>query len=193
MQTIPANELESLAFFQSPEPAKLVADARRPRGRPPGSKNTVSTDEIEAKRRAKLADEKAKKVDEYSTKVASEINEQLLGFLMGQGVPANMLYVNGQPPVPIVNSNYTELANQIVVKPFTAKAVASFVVDLEYSDRGAKIAASISGGSVGMIIKGVIAGACVLTYVKGLADAYQSLKPLAEAYAEAQRQARGQE
>jgi hypothetical protein len=176
---------------------------RRP-GRPPGSGNrttsgtssvpTTDADdetkkaELEARRIRALmakADSKKKKVDDYTTRIVGELNENIMTAFVSMGIPSTILYKNGIAPIPVVSQNYTPIANQLAVKPLQAKAVASFIVDLEYAGEDslvARAAASATQGNAALAFKGLLAAGAVFMYVKGALDTMNKLGPIIQQY-----------
>lgn len=162
----------------------------RPRGRPPGSTNRPKSDapapdKDEVNRRK--ADAKKRKADDYTKQILTELNDQVFGLIMSQGVPAAVFYKDGNPPATSpVNQNYTEAGNRIAIKPMQARIVASFVAEIEFSEQGSKVANAVTGGSLGLVIKGLAAGFMVFQYAQGLAKVYNELQPLLEMRRQAQ-------
>lgn len=204
-EVLDAEALRPSSLSIAEQIAKNKASAPPPRrrpGRPPGSttKPTVSSTpsdpedsetkkaELEARRiRAMMAkaDSKRKKVDEYTTKIVSELNDNIMAAFISMGIPSSVLYKNGTPPIPVVSQNYTPIANQLAVKPLQAKAVAAFIVDLEYASEDslvARAAASATQGNAALAFKGILAAGAVFMYVKGALDTMQKLGPIIQQY-----------
>lgn len=189
----------------------ITQPKRRP-GRPPGSSsrsnvgsssnvNDSPSDDTEAKKaelearriRAMMAkaDSKKKKVDDYTNRIVSELNDNIMAAFISMGVPSTVLYKNGAPPIPVVSSNYTPIANQLAVKPLQAKAVAAFLVDLEYASEDSMVAramASATQGNAALAFKGILAAGAVFMYVKGAIDTMNKLGPVIQAYQAMQEQ-----
>lgn len=179
----------------------VIQGTKRRPGRPPGSgTKAVSTEsssedelkkikEDEARRRAEEAKRRIKqtKVNEYTEKIINEGNEYIMSMLIGSGVPAKMIYREGMAPVQVVNEHYTEFGNRIAVKPMQARAVAAFLADLEGTDSGQKVTSAFAGGGIGLAFKGIVAGAAVFSYARGLYQIQQQLAPMLAA-AQAYRQ-----
>lgn len=144
-----------------------AAPPRRRGGRPVGSKNKPKTDDdgrfvppgtrrtttqqAEPTSEAELARKIATKkrlAGEYERKIL-EGNEQLLGFLIQNGVAAGLLYKNGQPPNQgaKANPNWTDLANQLAIPPHLAKIAGHTAAEIQSSTIGTSVISTLEGDS----------------------------------------------
>jgi hypothetical protein len=142
----------------------MAAPARKPRGRPPGSKNKPKTDETgsyippgkrassgsatgEGQSEQAKVEAKQKLAKEYEKKIL-EFNTELMSWLVSNGIPAGLLFKNGQPPnQPITNSNWTDLAQQIAVPPHLAKMAGLTAAEIQSSTIGTSVFDTIQGDS----------------------------------------------
>jgi hypothetical protein len=144
-----------------------AAPARKPRGRPAGSRNRPKVDDSgnfvppgrrrtttepqdetsEAELQRKIAVKK-RLAGEYERKIL-EGNEALLGFLIQNGVAAGLLYKNGQPPNQgaKVNPNWTDLANQLAIPPHLAKVAGYTAAEIQSSTIGTSVISTLEGDS----------------------------------------------
>lgn len=183
------------------------ASPKRGPGRPPGSKNRprveVLTPEEEETRKAEneakriralvsKSDTKKKKVEDLTNRIVGDMNDTIMLAFISMGVPSAVLYRDGKAPVKTVNTNYTPIANQLAVQPMQAKAIASFMVDLEYVDQDSKLAGLVSsatGGTAGLVFKGLIAAGAAAMYIRGVMSAMQQLGPVIQQLQEYQQRA----
>lgn len=170
----------------------VIHGEKKPRGRPRATTPTPPKDgpvppktasdidkemaELERRRNAKK-----RKQDEYVRKIVDDANEQIMLWLMGSGLPSAVLYQNGRAPVEVVDDKYTEVGNMLAIKPMQARALASFAVECEYSERGIKMANAMSGSTVGLLFKGLLAGAMIVQYGRQMQQAFAKIQPLLEA------------
>jgi hypothetical protein len=102
-------------------------------------------------------------------------------------MPPTAIYKNGNAPArTTADPNLTEFGNKVAIPPHTARALGSFIADLETSERGSAIAEQMANGTVATVIKGAIAAVLVFQYTRGLATVYSELKPVMDAYKAAQ-------
>lgn len=173
-----------------------IQGIKRGRGRPPGSKNRPKEpagDKPTAPTGAELLKEretKKKRSDQIAGQITGELNEALMKFLISQGAPPALLYNEGHMPVSInkMAGKYTEVGTKLAVDDFTASMVAAFVVEVEDSDIGGQMVAKATGGPVALVVKGLVAGACVVGYLNGVRQVMKQIEPVAQAYREYQRQ-----
>lgn len=155
------------------------------RGRPPGSTNkpkegkpTPTVAEL-----AKIKREKQQRADELTKKIVNDANDALMSLLISQGLPASALYMPGQVPVADkANERFTPTGNRLAVKPIQAKAVANFIAEMEYSERGQKMTAAVEGGVIVQLITGGMAVAAVVTYGISLRKFANEFGPTLAAY-----------
>lgn len=123
---------------------------------------------------------KKERSDQIAQQITGEFNDMVLRFFVSQGVPAEALYNRGYVPPPVSRNagRYTEAGAKIAVDDFTASMVASFVVEFESSDLGGQLVSKATGGPVGLVVKGLVAGACVVGYLNGLKQVAERLQPL---------------
>jgi hypothetical protein len=165
----------------------VVMDNRRRPGRPPGSRNRITVEREAAQKddkakadAAKSKKERTEKVNELANKLTEDFNQQLMSFLISQGVQPSYLYKDGISPIKKA-SIYTPLGEQIAVQPFTANAVASFLVQLEENASDSAALERLTTGTSGLILRGGFALLCAGIYVRGLAQAYERLQPVLKA------------
>lgn len=191
--TVEALEPVSLSFKDRLNQAKsdpnrriVIDNSSAPPKRGPGRprKDPITDEDVERKRAERIANDKRKKVDEYTDKVINEWNEEIMRMLIDMGVPPNFLYKSGAPPTTVANTKFTETGNMLAIKPQQARRVSRFVVELEYTDSGNKIAKALAGtqsGSIGLLIYGVLAGYSVFQYARTMETARRNLEPLLKA------------
>lgn len=160
-----------------------AAPARKPRGRPTGSRNKpkadsegnfvppggvkkpslLGGDNEEADRVRKVAAKKRLSA-EYERKIL-ESNETILGFLIQAGVPASLLYKNGQPPNQGAksNPNWTDLSNSIAVPPHLAKIMGHTAAEIQSSTIGTSVISTLEGDSPIRLL--ILVGATVVVGV----------------------------
>lgn len=137
------------------------------------------------------ADRKRKKqrADQIAEEITGEFNDAILRFIIAQGCPPALLYNKGHVPVSVgkADEKYAPLGRKIAIDDFTAGMVGSFVAEFESSEAGAKLVGATTGGPVGLVVKGLIAGACVVGYLNGVREVVKQLQPVAAAYKEYQK------
>lgn len=190
-QTRPVNlSVMQQLSSRKPEEGQVIHGTRKGPGRPrkittPSEPQTDKEKESELRKAESKRKIRKAKTDEYTARIMEEANEQIMSLLIGQGVPVQFIYQDGQAPVAVVNSKYTEFGNRIAIKPMQARAVAGFLAQMETSDQGAKVANAVAGGGLGMAFSGVAAGVAVFTYVRSLVALQKQVAPLlaqAQAY-----------
>jgi hypothetical protein len=162
-------------------------DNRRPRGRPIGSRNRPKEEtetprpkqqtEVDKNREAKARKER---IENMAQGIADGLNEQIMLFLMSQGVPSAVLYQNNMAPVK-KESIYTSIGERVIVQPLQANAVASFLVTLDENTVSSDALEKLSSGTAGLVIKGCFAVGTVAIYVRGLAKAWEQMQPMLRA------------
>jgi hypothetical protein len=163
-------------------------DNRRGRGRPLGSRNRVKSEEdttpkpkpqteVDKNREAKARKER---INAMAQGIADSMNEQIMLFLMSQGVPSSVLYKDGMAPVK-KESIYSNIGERVVVQPLQANAVASFLVTLDENTVSSDALEKLSSGTAGLVIKGCFAVGTVAIYVRGLAKAWEQMQPMLRA------------
>ena len=167
---------------------------KRGPGRPPGSRNRPKTEPPENTRPSaadlvKEREAKRKRADQLAGQITGELNDTLMRLLMSQGVPPHFLYTEGNIPAAVSKNQgrYTELGGRLAVDGFAASMVGAFIVEFESSDVGGQIVAKTTGGPVGLVVKGLVAGACVIGYLSNVRKTMEQLKPIADAYKEYQK------
>lgn len=169
-------------------PPTTRMDNRRGRGRPIGSRNRVKSEdetppkakvqtEVDKNREAKARKER---IDNMAQGIADGLNEQIMLFLMSQGVPSSVLYQNNMAPVK-KESIYTNIGERVIVQPLQANAVASFLVTLDENTVSSDALEKLSTGTAGLVIKGCFAVGTVAVYVRGLAKAWEQMQPMLRA------------
>lgn len=193
--------------------AALNAPKKRGPGRPKGSRNrpkvdpgvpgsgpmqmrtptrrTTSTSESDSdEERARRLQAKSEKSRAYADRIVTELNDQIMLAFISMGVPAPLLYKNGQGPAPkLPDSNLTPFGQRIAVSPMVAKPVASFLAELEFSEAGTKAVTAVTDSQWTLIIKGVVAVGAVVYYLNGLNQIRKEFEPLINQFREAQQQA----
>jgi hypothetical protein len=153
-----------------------TGNAPKRRGRPP---KVVEVDQSQA-----IAKAKKDKTNRYAEKIVNEFNDEIMGMLIDAGVPPALLYKDGQAPIKIADSKYTETGNLVAIKQQQAKRVAGFVVELEYTNSGGKFIGAIAGtqsGTLGLAISGILAGYSIYQYGKTINRVRNNLIPLIQA------------
>lgn len=183
---------------QSSDTQKVSAEIqgiRRGPGRPRGSRNkpkdegdtgkAKSQDLSELERQRKL---KKQRADAIAGQITGELNDVLFQLLISQGLPPAAVYNEGHIPVSVkTEGKYTPLGSRLAVDNFTAGMVGSFVVEFESSDLGGQLVSKTTGGPVGLVIKGLVAGACVFGYINGVRQVLKEYEPYMKAYKEYQQ------
>ena len=158
--------------------------SRTPKAPTDGAKDKPTVDELHAERA-----KKKKRANEIAGDITNDLNDVIMQLAMSQGVPPAFLYNKGHVPANVDTSGkYTELGSRLAIDSFTASMVGAFVVEFEGSDIGAQLVAKTTGGPVGLVIKGLVAGACVVGYLRTMQQTVAQIKPLAEAYKQYQKQ-----
>lgn len=122
---------------------------------------------------------KSKRADDIAASITDELNPIILKAMISQGLPSVVVYKEGREPVNIPrNSPYTEVGAKLIIDPFAAEMIGAFIAEFESSDLGAQIAAKTTGGPVGLIVKGLVAGACVAGYVQGVREVFKRTEVL---------------
>lgn len=181
---------------QSPESQRVsgeIQGIKRAPGRPRGSRNKPkeeanvgpSIQEIQRERRAKR-----ERADQIAEQITGEFNDTIMRFLVAQGMPPAVIYNDGYVPRPISKNSakYTDIGAKLAVDEFTAGMVANFIVEFESSDTGQRIVGATTSGPVGLVVKGLVAGACAVGYLNGVKKVVDTLQPLIEAQKQYKRQ-----
>jgi hypothetical protein len=212
---------EALKSHEPTMAEKLAANPpKRGPGRPPGRKNnsTLLREQGQAPstRTSKIVPPRAtpQKVPELSLEdkqkahavkiaraekladdVAETINDNMMLLLMAMGVPTSLLYKPGMEPTAAKeNSKYTPLAQQLALGPMQSQFIGRFLAEMEATETGGKIGASVSEGKGPLILYGILSGAAMIQWGKGLMDAYKNIEPMLKAFqAEQTRQQQEQE
>lgn len=156
-----------------------------PRGRSSGTTTDAKSDPL------KIAAAKAAKTAAYTERIVGEFNDNIMLVLSGLGIPAQLLYKPGKEPVAVtVSDSYGPLGNAIAVKPHQAKAVASFLTELEFSSSGQRMAARVGTGPGPLALKGLVALAATGQWVSEVRKVRTQLAPfIAALQAQAKQQA----
>jgi hypothetical protein len=170
----------SLLGLNELPPTTTRMNNRRPRGRPLGSTNKPKDEEPKPVSHVdKAKEEKAKKerIDKLAQSITDGLNEQLMNFLMSQGVPSSVLYKNNLAPIK-QESIYTNLGERISVQPLQANAVASFLVALDENTSSNDTIEKLTSGTTGLILKGGFALITVGVYFRNVAKAWEQMQPM---------------
>ena len=172
-----------------------IQGIKRGPGRPRGSKNRpkdepekgyTPPDTAELERQRKL---KKQRADAIAGQITGELNDILFELLIGQGLPAAALYNSGHIPTAVKeDAKYTPLGKRLAVDSFTANRIGAFIVEMEQSELGSKMASKATGGPVGLTVKGLVAGACVFSYINGVRNVMKEYGPYIDAYKQYQQQ-----
>ena len=167
-------------------PTSVRMDNRRGRGRPLGSRNRTKVDEPEKERpvshvdKAKEAKAKKERVDNLANTITEGLNEQIMNFLMSQGVPSSILYKNAMAPIK-EQTLYTNIGDRVALQPLQANAVASFLVALDENTTSNDAIEKLTSGTTGLILKGGFALLTVGVYFRNVAKAWEQMQPMMRA------------
>lgn len=213
-KTVGQSMEERLASLGAPPTVATPVPPKRGRGRPPGSPNKPKpegseppgkpslvipgtrgrppvdkTPEQIAKALKDKADHKKARATEFESTILQEFNEQLMGIFMMMGVPASVLYKEGQAPKAApINNPYSDVGNMLAIGPMQAKSWARFAAELEATDSGTKVVGNLTGDSKApLIISGVMSLATGIMYARQLSDTFDKMKPMIEAYQKYQK------
>lgn len=180
---------------QSPETQRVsgeIQGIRRSPGRPRGARNKPKDEDARPTLQDLQRDRKTKRdrADQIAEQITGEFNDTIMRFLVAQGMPAAVIYNDGYVPRPISKNSakYTDVGAKLAVDEFTAGMVASFIVEFESSDLGQKVVGTATGGPVALVVKGLVAGACVVGYLNGVKQVVDRLQPVLEAQKQYKRQ-----
>ena len=185
----PATESLSLKdrLRQSPNSQKVsgeIQGIKRGPGRPRGT-GKVKEDEAPKTAEALQKERKSKKsrADDIADTITGEFNDTILRFIIGQGCPPALIYNAGYAPAPVTKNaaKYTEVGAKLAIDDFTASMVGAFIVEFESSDLGSQLVSKATGGPVGLVVKGLVAGACVIGYLNGVRQVVDKLAPVSQA------------
>ena len=200
---------EELKAHEPTMAEKLAANPpKRGPGRPPGRKNNATIlresgqpsstrssrivappartpkeekQSLEDKQKAHAV--KIARAEKLADDVAETINDNMMLLLMAMGVPTELLYKPGMEPTAAKeNSKYTPLAQQLALGPMQSQFIGRFLAEMEATETGGKIGASVSEGKGPLILYGILSGAAMIQWGKGLMDAYKNIEPLLKAY-----------
>jgi hypothetical protein len=201
-----ADEMLQERLRQAPSPS--IGTAKRPPGRPPGSKNKPKdTDPVKPngarisvprgaaarvdipKDEATIAQKaaaKAARADELAGKISENLNELILDAFMAMGMPTEFIYKPGRAPASApVNSPYTDLGAKLTINPMTAKAWGRFAAELESTELGGKLVGTGQGSStLPLILSGLFALGSGAQYFKGVAEVLQNMQRIMQAKAQ---------
>jgi hypothetical protein len=159
----------------SQDTRQVLQGIKRGPGRPKGSTSSRKPEEPKSTADTVLKERKAKKQrsDEIADQIVTDLNDNMMRLILAQGVPPFLVYNKGYMPVSVNNNTdkYTPFGQKLVIDDFTAKAVGSFIAEFEQSDTGMEIVGKATGGTVALVIKGLLAGVCVYGYVNGIRQA----------------------
>lgn len=151
-----------------------------PRGRPASAKT-----EAKATPRRRAAPEptpveaKRARAADIAENLTGEVNDTVLSFFVSQGMPPGAIWRSGQVPIPVGDmSKYTPNGAKLAIDGFTARAVASFIAELEGNASVSKATEAVTGGVVGLVLKGILAGACVVGYTRGVLQVVGEMQQL---------------
>lgn len=166
-------------------PTTTRMDNRRSRGRPLGSRNKPKTEEEVSKPVShvdKAKEEKAKKerVDKLAQSITDGLNQQIMNFLMSQGVPSSVLYKNNMAPI-TEQTIYTNIGERVALQPLQANAVASFLVALDENTTSNDAIEKLTSGTTGLILKGGFALLTVGIYFRNVGKAWEQMQPMLRA------------
>jgi hypothetical protein len=185
-----------------------AAPPRKTRGRPVGSRNKpkvddsgtfvppgsrrppASSDKDDAATIAKKIADKKRLAQDYEKKIL-ESNEQIFGFLIQAGIPPLMFYKNGQPPNQgsKINTNWTEVANQVAIPPHLAKIAGYTAAEIQSSTVGTSITDALEGDSPIRLL--VLVGATIVVgvpYLRNLNDIRKRMVAMQQAANQYQEQ-----
>lgn len=164
---------------------------RRGRGRPPGSKNRTPQERLKAaqegvkgitteqliKARQDKAAQVKKRAEEISVMISTDLNDHLMGLLIGAGIPATAIY-KVPPAAEVVNSNYTPIGNAIAIPPNLAKSAGRLVAELEGTDSGSKVMSVVEGGKAPLVVATISTIVGAVMYANKLNKTMEQFKPL---------------
>ena len=183
---------------KAPLPDPKTGVTKRPRGRPPGSRNKVKPVEggvdtqrsrlvipTERKREtpsspiddAKAIKElKKAKADEYAAWINKELNDQLFTIIIGAtNMPAELFYKAGRvPPKSASNPDLTDFGNQIAIPADVSASWGKLLAELSYTDMGKNLTKATEGKSLGLVVAAISAVYSTFRYT-------QQLKPFLDA------------
>lgn len=166
-------------------PARTRMDNRRGRGRPLGSRNKPKSEEETSKVQTQVdknkeAKARKERIDNLAQTISDGLNEQIMNFLMSQGVPSSVLFKNNLAPIK-KETIYTSLGERIAVQPLQAGAVANFLVSLDENTTSSDALEKLSSGTTGLILKGGFAAITLGVYFRNVAKAWEQMQPMLRA------------
>ena len=203
----PADQSDLLQRMMREAEARKALEPEQPkrRGRPPGPgrsrlvtpgssvpSGSGSTEklktpaEIERDRVARR-EAKQRRAAELNETILQGVNEQIILALTSMGVPAKLLYKEGQIPRAVAsNSKYSDFAGRVLISPHQADNFAKFIVELEGTELGKKATGMSGDGKGPLYFYGIMSVFAAIQYLQGLSTFYKELKPLLDAYQAAQ-------
>lgn len=168
-----------------------VTPTRRPRGRPPGSKNKTPAQKLAESNpeAAKVLEESQKReakkarAGEIEKQIYGELNDQLMTLLIGSlNINPDWIYLPGKGPViQKKDERFTELGNMLAIPPNLAHSVARLASELETTGVGQSVSGVAQNSNVGLIVAGAMTLFGTFQYVKTLSNTFEKLKPLLDA------------
>lgn len=165
---------------------KTTRGPGRPRTTPPpGPKPEEKTlEQIRKEQKTKRT-----RADEIAETITGDINDMFLKAIISQGLPPAVIYMKGYiPPATKAEEKYTTFGQRLAIDSFTASMVGSFLAELESNESTAKFLGSATGGTFGMVLKGTLAGVCVIGWANGVRKAFDEMGKLRQAWEEAKKQ-----
>jgi hypothetical protein len=183
---------------------------KRPRGRPPGSRNRpkegqepirggttrvtppprTSTTPPAADKPKIDKEERNKRIEEIASKITGDLNDNIFSVLIaGTGIPAGLIFKAGQAPVKFAeNDHLTQLGQMFAIPGDVAEYWARVYVTFSETDTGKKMTSSVEGGNVGLILAALMALAATIRWGQQVAAGMNTVRQFQE-YAAQQAQA----
>jgi hypothetical protein len=203
----------------APDPRTGVP--KRPRGRPPGSRNRVRepdggrntpstvtippgrrppstppTDD-EEKKRLQQKQEKKERAEQYAEYINKELNDQLFMFLIassGGAIKAEHLYKEGRvPPKAAGNPNFSDMGNAIAIPPDVADSWGKLLAELSYTGTGKSVVKMSDNNVLGITIAAVTAAYSTYRYGLQLKSVMEGIKKAQDEIRKAQQDASASE
>lgn len=169
---------------------------KRPRGRPPGSRNRRPEAELHPPQTlgsgsgrgrptppnppipstpdeaaiSKLKQEKQERADQYAVLIHKELNDQLFTAIIGMRlVPAEVIYKSGHvPPASQPDPTLTEIGNMIAIPTDLAKNVGKLLAELSFTPAGKSVVGLTQNNMAGVAMAALAAFYSTYRYTQQL-------------------------